>query len=586
MRYLIPFFVTSLFAVFIGMPTAAQWSKSAANNVELSDGAGLEVQVKLESTSQGFVYASWFDSDPAGSPAFGYDVRLQRFDAAGNAQWAAGGITIADRGFSSTQDYGLSVNDAGDALLAFRDDRVGGIQITVARVDAAGTQLWGSGGVQLTNTTDFLGAPEVAGLPGTDVTLVAWTQAGTVRVRRVNPDGSLLGPEIVLAQAGTTFSLADMKSGGAPGAAVLSWISQTGGFFGPRHLYAQAIDAAGTQLWVPGGEPVETSGSLQVGNFPELVTGPTGAYFSWYTVSPLQSWVRYVNPLGFGYGPVAVSTNTSRIRVSPSLDIDPLNSQATVFWTEQNAAQSQSGLRVQRFDSSGNRLFGAEGLELLALSSDSVQSVQTAALPGAARGSWIGGAGFGNDQVHSILVSDLGGVLLPSTTLATTPSSKDDLATLVGPLGDVLCAWHGDESGDEGVYAQNVGASGVLGPRAGSLTRNAGTNVDSYTATVGGIGGTAQLEVDLTTTGYPFALVLGYSQPAAAPFGTQVVLVNITLGELLNFGLQAGPIAQFNGAIPNDPSLCGFVVYSQGVHLGAGLPFVLTNAVDLYLGVL
>ena len=43
-------------------------------------------------------------------------------------------MLVADRGFSSTQDYGLDVDSAGNALLAFRDDRFVGTQITAAKV--------------------------------------------------------------------------------------------------------------------------------------------------------------------------------------------------------------------------------------------------------------------------------------------------------------------------------------------------------------------------------------------------------------------------------------------------------------------
>ena len=49
---------------------------------------------------------------------------------------------LADRGFSSTEDYGLAVDTAGNALLAFRDDRGDFIQITAAKVSPAGTVLW------------------------------------------------------------------------------------------------------------------------------------------------------------------------------------------------------------------------------------------------------------------------------------------------------------------------------------------------------------------------------------------------------------------------------------------------------------
>ena len=103
----------------------AQWSSNAATNSSIADQTSEQVQPKIAPTSDGGCYISWFDN-----AAGGYDVRLQRLDADGVEQWAHNGVLIADRGFSSTQDYGLDVDTAGNALLTFRDDRFTGTQIT------------------------------------------------------------------------------------------------------------------------------------------------------------------------------------------------------------------------------------------------------------------------------------------------------------------------------------------------------------------------------------------------------------------------------------------------------------------------
>ncbi|MEX1025413.1 MAG: hypothetical protein WD226_10080 [Planctomycetota bacterium] len=565
----------------------AQFAKSAAANLELSDGAGAEVQVKLAATADA-VYASWYDSDPAGSPAFGYDVRLQRLDAAGNQAWPAGGVLVADRGFSSTQDYGLAVDAGGDAYLAFRDDRQSGTQITAARIDAAGQAVWGATGVQITSTTDFVAAPKIA-VTTTGTVFVAWTQSSTLRLRRLDGAGAFQGSEIVLSLGGGSLFLADL--GSTPNdTVVVSWISQVGGFFGPRHLYAQSFSSTGTELWTPGGVPLETTNSLQIGNFPALtVDAAGGAYFAWYGVGPLECYVQHVLANGttaYGPAPVAVSTDVTRVRVGPSLAIEPSSGLPIVFWTEQNGTQSQAGLRAQRFDATGARLFGPEGLDLVPLSANTVRSITAVATAGGARGLWIGGPSFANDQVSSVLVGNAGTVLQPPSVLASTPSEKDDLAGTPGPLGDVIAAWHGTESGDQGVHAQNVTVAGALGPQAGVLPRTGAGNQEAYSASGGALGTLVSMEVDLGSSGYPFALVLGYLHAASIPFAGQTILADITSAEVLHLAVQAGaPLATFSALVPNDPSLCGTVVRTQGVMLSPGQPFLLTNARDIYLGV-
>ncbi len=102
-----------------------------------------QVQPKIRPTPDGGCYISWFDNDPTGHPPFGYDVYLQRLDAAGVAQWADGGIRFADLGMSSTQDYGLDVDANGNALLAFLDDRRPSTTVTAMKVDPTGDAALG-----------------------------------------------------------------------------------------------------------------------------------------------------------------------------------------------------------------------------------------------------------------------------------------------------------------------------------------------------------------------------------------------------------------------------------------------------------
>lgn len=110
--------------------------------------------------------------------------------------------------------------------------------------------------------------------------------------------------------------------------------------------------------------------------------------------------------------------------------------------------------------------------------------------------------------------------------------------------------------------------------------------MDSYTATASPLGGPVELSVDLTTTGHPFAVVMGFAEPANMNLGLSgaVALVDFTHGEILGFAPAAGPTAVFSGTAPIDRAFCGRVIYTQAAHFGPGLPIVLSNAVDLYLG--
>ena len=101
---------SSLVAAALGLaaaPALGQWSSDAAVNTPIASANGEQVQPKIRATADGGCYVTFFDNQSGG-----YDVRVQRLNAAGEVQWP-GGVLVADRSFSSTQDYGASVDTAG-----------------------------------------------------------------------------------------------------------------------------------------------------------------------------------------------------------------------------------------------------------------------------------------------------------------------------------------------------------------------------------------------------------------------------------------------------------------------------------------
>jgi hypothetical protein len=105
---------------FLTSLSAAQWSSDPTQNLAVADAQSDQNLAKLAATADGGTWVSWFDG--IGS---GWDVRVQRLEADGTERFVHDGLLVADRNFSSTQDYGLDLDVNGDALLAFRDPRPG-----------------------------------------------------------------------------------------------------------------------------------------------------------------------------------------------------------------------------------------------------------------------------------------------------------------------------------------------------------------------------------------------------------------------------------------------------------------------------
>jgi len=462
----LPFFLVGF---FLAAFASGQFSADPAANLSVADRTNEQVQPKIAPTADGGCYISWFDNADGG-----YDVYLQRLDADGVEQWAHNGVLVADRGFSSTQDYGLAVDAAGNALLAFRDDRGADVQIAAAKVDPSGTLLWGAGGLLLTATTDFVAAPKIAGTSDGNV-VVAWTQDVDVVAMKLDPSGApLWGAPATLSPASGSFALSDVQAAES-GNAIVAFVRSAGGS-GPRHLWAQKLSSEdGASLWDSSHVKVydDASGSLQFGNFPSfLPDGSGGAVFGWYTSSPsLQCRAQRILASGaeaFAHNGVEVSTDTTRLRVSPAFAWAPASSQIFLFWTELNSLQSQFGLYGQKLDATGNRQWSATGKELLPLASTELTQVRALPWGSGAVVTWVETLAVSSQPIRASRLDGNGDAMWsPGTvSLKTSSTGTSRLAAAASAAGSGLFAWSDGDVGNADVLVQNLNPDGSLGSPA------------------------------------------------------------------------------------------------------------------------
>jgi hypothetical protein len=454
-----------------------QWPTDPSTPLVIADRSGPQVQPKIESLTGGGFYISWFDSSTGG-----YDVYLQRLDADGNEQWTHGGVLVADRGFSSTQDYGLSSDTTGNALLAFRDDRGTSTEITVSKIGPDGTLLWGADGVQVSSSGGaFVAAPRVTGTSDGN-SVVAWTNDTDVMAQKLDSAGApQWGSGVTLSPTTGSFSPTDVHAG-ENGTAIVSFIHPTGGFGSPIQLLAQKMASAdGASLWGPDHVKVydQAGGSLQFGNFPPFVPDAAGgAVFAWYTSTPsLQCRVQRILANGteaFPHQGVEVSTNATRIRVSPSAAFNPTTQETLIAWRELNTSQSQSGLYAQKLDVSGVRQWTDNGGQLLPLSADEITNVTTLVLEDGALVSWVQSPSFGNDPIFAVRVGGDGApVWNPAVVdLCDLATQSSDLGGVVGSGGSAAYVWRDGDSSTGDIYAANLNGDGSLGPTEAVFSDN------------------------------------------------------------------------------------------------------------------
>ncbi len=454
-------FSTLLLALAAG-PAEAAWSNDPASHVVVADGASEQVQPKLVATADGGCYVAWFDN-----AAGGYDVRLQRLDATGNELWPHNGVLVADRSFSSTQDYGLAIDSAGNALLAYRFDTGGsGVEIFASKVDPTGALLWGAPGVQVSNGADDANSPRVAGTTDGSV-VVAWSAGTALVTQKLDGAGApIWGAGVTYTPASGSFFVADLQASDA-GTAIVSFVP-----FPARHLWAQKLASAdGASLWAPAHVRVydAAGGTLQFGSFPPfLPDGAGGAVFAWYTSSPsLQVRAQRVAANGselFAHNGVEASTDGTRLRSSPSAAFDPGTGNLFLFWRETNSLQSQIGLWGQALDSTGARLWGAEGATVVALGSEDVSQVTTLRFGPEPVVAWAQATAFDNQPIHAARYDVAGNpVWSPATVdVKTGATGTSRLAGTMSTDGFAIYAWTDGESARD-LLAQNLNPDGSLG---------------------------------------------------------------------------------------------------------------------------
>ena len=467
------------------MPAAALWSHDPAHNLVIADGASEQVQAKIVARADGGFYVSWFDNASGG-----YDVRLQRLSPLGVELWPHNGILVADRGLSSTTDYGLAIDTAGNALLAFNDDSQPTERIVASKISPQGVALWGTPGIAVSNSSAFLASPRIAGTDDGAV-VVAWFQSPDTVLQRLDAAGT---PQwgangLVLAHSGDTFVLADLQATGSNGGldtgnVIVSWVRYVT-FQGVKHIWAQKLDSTGAVLWGAGHKQVFdlAGGSLQFGNFPGFESdGAGGAVFAWYTSTPsLQVRAQHLDRTGaeaFPHDGVEVSTDASHLRVEPAAAYDSVSGETTVFWVEKNSLQSLHGLYGQRLDGSGNRLWGTSGIAFLPLSSTEITQLVALPVPVVTRAAdgpppplagdtlvaWAATEAFDNQPIRVARIDPAGGYAWNPTLTAikTSSTSTSRLAGALSTQGYAAYAWTDGESLRD-LKAQNLQFDGTLG---------------------------------------------------------------------------------------------------------------------------
>jgi hypothetical protein len=466
----------------IALPAAGRWPTDPSQNLRICGRPEMQFDTRVLLAPDNGWYVSWVDRGT------GWDIYVQRLDAAGTAMWPPGGVLAATRSGLATQGVDVAVDGEDHIVIAFHDVRDGFNQIVATRISPTGEQVWGADGVQLTDVadSDYVGRPQVA-TPDDGEIVVAWsrnrgetTEDLRLEMQRLLPDGSPIWNELLTLtpQAGAAFWLCDLLAS-EDGAVIASWVHMLD-WYAPRHIWAQKFDREGSPQWgspSPGNVPhlvIFDAGSIQYGSFPVLASdGAGGTVFSWYRTypGPLQVFAQHVGADGtelFPHNGAAVSIDPNE-RTAPRACFNPDTGETFVFWVELVYGQSIKGVYGQKLDAVGNRQWGDEGVEIVRGSPTQHGEIRALPYADGAMVLWIEEPQWEDCYLNAVRLDGEGAFAWnPATTVVSSVcADKDDLAVAMNEHGVTAAAWSDGRHADDDVYAQNITAAGAFGVRPG-----------------------------------------------------------------------------------------------------------------------
>jgi hypothetical protein len=231
---------------------AVQWT---ANGVAVVTAPWQQTNPAIAPDGTGGAIIAW--EDPRGS---NWHIYAQRLDHSGVAKWATDGVPVCTAAVAQSDPVVVS-DDAGGAIISWRDVRSGGTWIYAQRVNGSGTAAWTTNGVALSGAGGVEVRPCIA-TDGASGAIVAWmdTRNGNydVYAQRIGASGAIqwaVDGAALCTAAGDQDCWSILPDG--TGGAIVTWDDARRVTW--WDIYAQRVDATGSMRWTSDGVPISTA---------------------------------------------------------------------------------------------------------------------------------------------------------------------------------------------------------------------------------------------------------------------------------------------------------------------------------------
>ncbi len=463
------YYILVFSCIFMHQFSLAQFTNDTTANYIIRDSLGTEQLTPLTATtSTGRTYISWFDSNNSN-----FELRMQLLDANGNKLWPAEGLVVSSYSQSTALfRYDLKVDRENNAIVAFQDTRFVDLKVVAYKVDQGGNLVWGTTGVELSDSSAEGLSPTICVTHSNDV-IIAWNSdigsSKWISYQKISAAGNLLWSQRIFDNANINkFSRAVMTPFGLNDF-MMMYVQEVGSFPGVTStLFTQHFDTNGDAVWTL---PVQVSTkTIPYFVFPPIVSdGRDGFFVAFNTSNPVNIslndvYAQHVDSAGNLWSATGteVANSTTEHKSTGGFCFNESNNELYVCLQVLDGGQGSSGVFIQGLDSTGAVLFGANGIQLKNI--DPVY-YNPHALVDAGNGliTIFSYGGFGTQKLAAVK-TDYTGILSwgYEPTICNYNSNKDDLSAGLFMNDQTVIVWMDDRL-DAGIYTQNISGDGTFG---------------------------------------------------------------------------------------------------------------------------
>jgi len=271
------FFAICFFIVL--QQSSAQWNTNNAINNAVCTELSNQQEPRIVTDSKGGAITTWIDS--RNDVNNNTDIFVQRIKKNGSVAWTINGIAACSNTSNQTSPF-LIEDGKGGAIICWQDLRNGNSDIYAQRFDSTGIAQWAVNGVAVVQKASQQRSQRIVS-DGNNGAIIVWEDSinnnSDIFAQRINADGTQAWPAngvAVCTSADLQINLRITNDGN--GGAVICWQDKRNSSY--YDIYAQKITANGSVSFAQNGIVICSSVNTQ--NNPKIETDNAGgAYIIW-----------------------------------------------------------------------------------------------------------------------------------------------------------------------------------------------------------------------------------------------------------------------------------------------------------------